>query len=804
MSQPEIENRVNAILEQLTLEEKIELLGGEDSFFTHGITRVGIPKLAMADGSLGVRNFGYSTAMAGGIALASTWNTELAERVGAEIARDARTKGVHFLLAPGVNIYRSPLNGRNFEYFGEDPFLASRMAVSFINGVQKQGVSATVKHFIANNSEFDRHDTDSLIDERTMREIYLPAFEAAVKEAKVGAIMDSYNLVNDIHSTQNSHLNNEIAKKEWGFDGIIMSDWIATYDTKEASMGGLDLEMPSGEFLNKEKLIPLIKEDKISESLIDDKVRRLLRLAVRFGWLDRDQMDLTLPPVNWEGKQTALQSAREGMVLLKNENHLLPLNKNKIQSIAVIGPNAFPAVTGGGGSSLVHPLHKVSFLEGISFFAGDNFKVLSASGIPSFSDLAKSTEFKTLENGNAPGLRVEYFDNLELKGKPFYSRIDPYLDYGKESYLTVPVQTLSSRWSGYFIPKEKGDYEIFVQTMLEPNGFYRLYVDEKLIFDEWTTSKALLQFTTLNLDIKPHKIVLEQKNHYSSESRLKLGIRKVETFVEEKALKIASQVDVVVLTVGFDAYSESEGADRTFRLPPGQDELINKVAEVNKNVIVVMTSGGNVDMNAWIDHIPALIQAWYPGEEGGTALAEILFGKINPSGKLPVTFEKKWEDNPTYDSYYPEKNSKRVLYKEGIFVGYRGYEKNEINPRFPFGFGLSYTSFEYDNLFLKTIGDQVEVSFTIKNTGEYAGDEIAQVYVGEEHSKISRPNKELKGFVKVNLLSGENKTVRVLLNERSFSHYEDKVKKWVINSGTYRISVGSSSQDIKLHHRIER
>ena len=337
-----IDQRVEDLLAQMTLEEKIDLLGGVDGFFIRGVPRLNFPRLKMADGPIGVRNFGPATAMAGGIALAATWNPALAERVGTEIGSDARAKGVHFLLGPGVNIYRAPMNGRNFEYFGEDPFLASRIAVGYIKGVQSQGVSATIKHFMGNNSEFDRHNTDSIIDERTMREIYLPVFEAAVKEAHVGAIMDSYNLTNGAHLTQNGYLNTDVAKKEWGFGGIMMSDWTATYDAVAAANGGLDLEMPSAKFMNRQNLLPAIKDGKVSVATIDEKVKRILRTAIRFGWLDRDQTDISIPRYNQQGRLAALQGARESMVLLKNEGNLLPLDNAKSKSIAVIGPDAYP------------------------------------------------------------------------------------------------------------------------------------------------------------------------------------------------------------------------------------------------------------------------------------------------------------------------------------------------------------------------------------------------------------------------------------------------------------------------------
>src|SRR5436190_7203194 len=350
-SKGDVESRVESLLRQMTLEEKIDLLGGVDGFFTRGVPRLGIPRLKMADGPIGVRNFGPATTMAGGIALAATWNPQLAEQAGTEIARDARAKGVHFLLGPGVNIYRAPMNGRNFEYFGEDPFLASRLAVAYIRGVQSQGVAATIKHFMGNNSEFDRHNTDSIIDERTMHEIYLPTFEAAVKEARVGAIMDSYNLVNGEHASQNHHLLTEIAKQDWGFDGLIMSDWGSTYDGVAASDGGQDLEMPSGEHMNRKTLVPAAEKSAASAAAIDEHLRGMLRTAIRFGWLERDQTDLSVPRFNQRGRQVALEAAREGLVLLKNDGGLLPLDAKKIKSVAVIGPDAYPAVPVGGGSA---------------------------------------------------------------------------------------------------------------------------------------------------------------------------------------------------------------------------------------------------------------------------------------------------------------------------------------------------------------------------------------------------------------------------------------------------------------------
>src|SRR5882672_9337776 len=375
-TQIDIDKRVETLLGKLTLEEKIALLGGMNDFFTQPIPRVGIPSLKMSDGPMGVHDYGPTTAYPAGIALAASWDEDLAKRVGISMGKDARARGVNIILAPGMNIYRSPLNGRNFEYFGEDPFFASRMAVGVIEGIQSQGVIATAKHFVANNMEYGRKDHSSDLDERTLREIYLPAFEASVKEAKVGALMDAYNLVNGTFMTQNGYLNYTIAKKEWGFDGILMSDWEATHDGLTAANNGLDLEMPSAAFMNAHNLLPAIQRGELTMATIDDKVRRILRKSTEFGFYDREQADPKIPLYSREGMEVALEEGRSGIVLLKNDNHLLPLDKKKVKTIAVLGPDAYPAVVGGGGSSLTKPFHSVSYLEGISDYLGKDVRVL--------------------------------------------------------------------------------------------------------------------------------------------------------------------------------------------------------------------------------------------------------------------------------------------------------------------------------------------------------------------------------------------------------------------------------------------
>jgi beta-glucosidase len=798
------QQRITAILEQMSLEEKIDYIGGVNRFYIRAIPRLGIPRFKMADGPLGVRNYGPATAMAAGIALAAAWDAELAERVGVEIARDARARGVHFLLGPGVNIYRAPMNGRNFEYFGEDPFLASSIAVGYIRGVQSQGVCATVKHFIANNSEFDRRKSDAVVDERSLREIYMPAFEAAVRDARVGAIMTSYNLTNGLYMSQNGNLNNAVVKDEWDFDGIIMSDWTSTYDGIAAANGGLDLEMPSGDLMNLKNLAPAVEKGKVSLKTIDDKVRRILNTAVRFGWLDRDQTDSTIPRYSSDGCRVALDAARKSMVLLKNKGGLLPLDRKNIRSLAVIGPNAHPPVPVGGGSARVNPFQAVSFMKGLSDALGEGTDVFYHKGIPDLEEISKATRFYADPSNEVEGMQLELFDNMELAGEP--ARICTQRRVGT-SELIEPFS--SARWTGYFTPPSDGTYDIFVQIPGERIG-YKLYLDDRPILDTWRFSKALVNTCAVFLESAAHKIVLElvRRGEGFAGGKLRLGIAQPASLVDSEAKALAGRSDAVVVAAGFDPETESESCDRTFALPFGQDALIKEIAGINKNLIVVITSGGSVDMRDWLEKVPALIQAWYPGQEGGVAFAEILLGDTNPSGRLPVTFEQRWEDNPSVNSYYPEAGSDRVEYSEGVFVGYRGYEEKNIKPQFPFGYGLSYTTFEYGGLAIEpvlpletaegTSDAAFKISFDIENTGGFSGEEVAQLYVGSTGKGIHRPPKELKGFAKIRLCPGERKRVSIKLNRRSFSYYDTHSKDWKVETGDREIFVGRSSNEIEL------
>jgi beta-glucosidase len=819
----EMENRVEALLARMTFEEKIELLGGYHRFDLRGAPRIGLPRMHTADGPFGVRRESRTTVIPGGIALAATWNTDLAQRLGKEVGRDARARGVHFYLAPGVNIYRAPQSGRNFEYFGEDPYLAARMSSSYIRGVQSQGVAATVKHFFGNNSEFARHTTETIVDERTAREIYLPAFEAAVKDAKVGAVMGAYNPVNGEHMSQNRYYNVELLKSEWGFDGVLMSDWDATYDTAGAANGGLDLEMPSGKFLNVGALKPLIADGTVTQATIDDKVRRILRTAVRFGWLDRPQQDQTIPVDNAQGAAVALQTAREAVVLLKNANGLLPLDRARIRSIAVIGPNGHPGALLGGGSATVAPFRSTSLLDGLGKVLGGDVAVHHSSGVADRERLARSTAFHTSSDGKTPGLNVQEYDNLDLSDPPASTRVDPYIDQRDPPNL-MPFITgegepdldvaalftskpVSTRWTGYFTPAELGTFDVFVQL----GGFarkmgYRLFIDHVLVADRWDIKRAPVETYPLELDATPHKIVLEHRTVAGGLDGLvpnvRLGIVEQGKWTDGEAEALAARVDAVVLAVGFDAESETEDWDRTFQLPPGQDELIGKITAANPNTCVVITSGGATDMTGWIDRVPAILQAWFLGQEGGTAIAEVLAGDVNPSGRLPATFERRWQDNPVHGSYYPPAGSRRVEYSEGVFVGYRGYEQSGVQPLFPFGHGLSYSDFGYSDLSISEVdpspGTLFEVSFTVTNEGERAGSAVPQLYVSDPEAGVPRPPKELKGFAKIELQPGESRRVTLPLDARAFAFYDAEAGKWTAEQGEYEISVGESSARIAL------
>lgn len=801
-----LEDRVKDLVGRMTLEEKIDMLGGFEAFYIRPNERLGIPKIKMADGPLGVRNYGKATAFPAGIAFAASWNKDLTRTYGEMIGKEARSKGVHIMLAPGVNIYRAPMCGRNFEYYGEDPYLAAKMTAAYVTGVQSQGVVATVKHYAANNMEYDRHNVSSDVDERTLREIYLPAFRAAVEEGGVGAVMTSYNLINGIHASQHQHLIREVLKGDWKFDGLVMSDWTSTYDGVAAANAGLDLEMPSGQHMNRDTLHPAIKAGKVSVATIDDKVSRMVRVMFRFGFFDRPQLDSSLPLYNPDSRQVALQAAREGTVLLKNSENLLPLDRTKITSIAVIGPTAHPAVTGAGGSSKVEPFRSVSPLDGIIALAGPNIKVYYAAGVDYDLDMIfRQAQFFNMpfRNEVVRGLKGEYFANAELSGMPAVTRTDRQVrfDWGESSPSPgMPADNFSARWTGKIRADAAGDYEFFVQG---DDGF-RLSVKGQLLIDEWRDQAATLKSAKMRLAAGEEADIRLEYFEHGGSAELSFGWRKVTDAKESEAPRLAARADVAVVCVGFNSNTEGEGFDRSFGLSKDQQDLVKSVSAVNKKTIVVVVAGGNVGIADWVGDVGGLLHAWYPGQEGGTAIGEILFGDVNPSAKLPASFEKKWEDNATFNSYYAKDG--KLQYSEGVFLGYRHFDKKGLEPLYAFGFGLSYTTFEYRNLSItptsRAADPKVIVKFEVANTGVREGAEIAQVYVGEKNPAVPRPVKELKGFEKVWLKPGESKSITVELGTPSFATYDVAKKNWVVKPGQFEVSVGSSSRLIRFSKEV--
>jgi beta-glucosidase len=798
---PAIERRVDRMIAALTLGQKIDLLGGVDSMYVRAAGPAGFPRLKMSDGPVGVRTWGPSTAYAGGIALAAAWDPVLARRMGEAMGDDARARGVHFLLGPGVNIARAPMNGRNFEYFGEDPFLAARLAVGYIEGVQSQGVVATVKHFAANNSEFDRRNVSADIDERTLREIYLPAFESAVKEAQVGAVMNSYNLIDGLHATQSPLLNLQILKREWAFGGILMSDWDATHDTVAAANAGLDLEMPKPTYLNRAALLPAVAAGMVSAATIDDKVRRIFRTAIRFGFLDRPQADPGLPLYSQMARRVALDEARGSMVLLQNRGGLLPLDPAKLRTIAIIGPDAWPAVPGGGGSSQVSPYRATSILTGVGDLVGARVRVLYAGGLPTPEQFFSETAFD--HDGATPPLKMEVFDTPDFTGPANTSRIEHAIDWKAEMWTPKARHPRSVRWSANYTPAKSGSYLFLVGAGGEDQ--YSLYVDGRRIIQQPYREGQAPAFAEIPLAAGRTVAVRLDYLPYSDHIRAGFGIRAAADLVSADARAVAAQADVALVCAGFDPTTEREGFDRTFTLPWGQDDLIAAVTAANPRTIVALTSGGGVDMRRWLAQVPAVIQLWYPGQEGGTALGEILFGERSPEGKLPVTFDRSWEESPVHDSYYPAPHpdgaESHVRYAEGVFYGYRSYTSRGRAPLFPFGFGLSYTTFAFSHLEVRPAVDTtwpLAVSFDVTNTGDRAGAEVAQLYVGDPSAQAPRPVKELKGFAKVRLEPGKTERVTLALDRRAFAYFDAGRHQWRIDRGQFLLYVGESSEDTPL------
>ncbi len=776
----EHKQQAKEIVAKMTLEEKIDFIGGYDAFSIRAIERLGIPEVKMADGPQGVRNNTISTQYSCGIAATATWNRSLVNEFGIGMGRDCKARGVAIILGPGVNIYRSPLCGRNFEYFGEDPYLASETAKQYILGVLSQGVAATIKHFAVNNQEYDRHHVSTDVDERTLHEIYFPTFRKAVTEAGVAAVMDSYNPINGVHASENPYTNIEVLRNLWGFDGILMSDWDSSYSGFGCVTGGLDIEMPSAKCMNRKNLMPLLVNGVISEADIDLKCQHIIQTCLAMGFYDRPMIDVDIALDNPMSAQTALYLAREAVVMLKNDTFgrkpTLPISKG---NILVVGPFA-DSIPMGGGSGEVQPFYKVSTYKGLCDIYGTK-KVKAFTERDLYKDVA--IEYK-----------VDFFLGKEMKGQPVLSRTESRIGWNGKPCAELPANNFSAKYVGKMTPERSGTMRL---TFGGDDG-YRLYFDGRLLGENWGNHSYEEQKIDIEVVAgKTYQLVFEYyQDGGGAKARVDAG------FYDDSDLNnVLEWADHIVFCAGFDMAIEGEGHDRPFELPKDQIDLFHKFTGKGKDVTMVINSGGGLDFSSWSDKANAILMAWYPGQCGGQAVAEILTGKVVPSGKLPITLERRLEDNPTNDFYYPDKSAvhQRVLYGEGIFVGYRGYDRTGVEPLYPFGFGLSYSSFEYSDLKASVIGkNRVKVEFTVTNTGKYDAAEVSQVYVHDVEASVLRPLKELKGYEKVSLKKGESRRVTIELDEDSFSFWDIDSDRFVVEPGMFEILVGGSSASLVL------
>ncbi len=806
--------RIEKLIAELTLEEKVSLLAGEDWWHVNAIDRLGIPTLKVSDGPAGVRGAHISGGPASssfpcGTALGATWDPELTHEVGVALAGELKSKGATVILAPTVNLHRTPLAGRNFECYSEDPFLTARLSAAYIRGVQSQGMATTVKHFVGNDSEFERFTMSSEIPERALRELYLVPFESAV-EAGTLAIMTGYNKVYGTWCGEHAPLIETILRGEWGFDGMVMSDWFGTHSTADAANAGLDLEMPGPSTHRGELLVKAVEAGEVTVDVLNERVRRVLHLNERTGVLDGNAPDPTHEYYDDDPKRINLlrRVARTAIVLLRNEKvkgeRVLPLAAKDLKKVAIIGPLAATASTQGGGSAGVLSPYTVSPLEGLRAALGEEVKIIHSTG----ATLGRSASHFDPGHFQAPdgrqGLKVSYFEGDEPTGTPAH-----------EEVTTRSV----FRWSHQFEPAGKGKRwsahmeTSFTATFDGPHAFsartvdrVRMWVGDSGFIDDWSPGIDDRRTVSSTVDLKAGESVEIRVDYASTMAENVFGslldLRVLEPVPEDligPAVKAAKKADVAIVVVGMDSIWESEGHDRKdMNLPAGQDELIRAVAKANKRTVVVVNAGAPITM-PWRDEVAAIVQLWYLGQEAGNALADVLTGAVDAAGRLPTTFAHRLEDIPAMLNYPGENNE--VLYGEGLFMGYRAFDKTKIEPLFPFGFGLSYTTFDLGKAKASSstvsAGESLTVSVPVTNTGDRDGDCVVQLYVRDVESALVRPEKELKGFARLHVKAGKSKTAKITLDDRSFSYWDPALHDWRNEAGEFELLVGVSAADIR-------
>jgi beta-glucosidase len=812
-----LEDRVEALLAALTLEEKVALMAGSAAFALMGVERLGVPSVRVCDGPTGVRsNEGEAaTVFPVGAAIASTWNPDLTREVAGAIAREALALDNHVVLAPTINIVRTPLWGRNFETYSEDPFLAGALGAAYVEGLQNEGVGASLKHYAANNQEANRMTVDVVVDERTLREIYLAAFETVVRQANPWTVMASYNRLAGAYATENHRLLEEILKGEWGYDGVVVSDWGAVHSTGPAAANGCDLEMPGPARWFGDRLAAAVKAGEVPPARIDDAARRLVRLILRTGALDggeRPKGELR----SKRHREIAARAAEESIVLLKNDGDLLPFDAGAIRRLAVVGPNAAVRRIQGGGSSHVRPGRRTSMLQAIEELLAGRVEVVFAEGgdnepVP---PAARPAMFSPDEGRGSAGLMVDYFAERGFDGAPYQTR--PEREIGKlvstNSMERMGEGLGALRWSGWFWPERDGRHEFSIRAP----GEGRIWLDGEKLIDESTTPvlddwdvgghPAPRRIAARDLIAgRGYPIIVDYVRPVKTEGLaweyVGIGVRQPTGSIEEAA-ELAAAADAAVVVIGAASVSEGEGYDRAdLDLPGNQNALVEAVLAANPNTAIVLVGGAPYAL-PWIDHAPAVLAAWLGGEEGPDATARILFGQAEPSGRLPVTFPRRIEDTPAHP-WYP--GGEQATYGEGLFVGYRHFDRAPEQPMFPFGHGLTYTRFAYSGLAAPEearLGDEVSLSFTLANAGRRPGAETAQLYVRPRGPSVERPVKELKGFAKVALAPGEKRRVTLRLTARDFSYWDPDSNGWKAEPGSYDLLVGGSAADIELQATV--
>ena len=802
-------------LATMTLEEQVSILSGEDFWSLPAIPRLGIGKLRVTDGPNGARGGGSliggvkSAAFPVGICIGASWNVALAQEIGAALAQEVKSKGAHVSLSPTVNIQRSVTNGRNFECYSEDPVLTGKLAVGFIQGLQGEGISATIKHFAGNESEIQRTTMSSQIDERALRETYLAPFEMAVKEGGTWGIMSSYNKVNGTYAAESHWLLTEVLRGDWGYDGLVMSDWFGSRSTAPTVNAGLDLEMPGPTRDRGAKLLAAVEAGEVTAETVAKRAQNVLRLMERVGSLADRRSHEEHAQDRPEHRELIRRAGAEGAVLLKNKGGVLPLSMAGTGKIAVIGPNAKTAQIMGGGSAQLNPHYRVTPWDGVAAALGGKERLAYAPG-------ALNNKFEPMLEGV---FKAEYFTSGDLSGPVVHTgtieNLQAFL-FGAIADGRVDPTAFSLRLTGTFTPKSSGTHRGGVFA----SGPIRLLVDGKLVANAWDNWVPGSTFFEEGCDEvtgemvleagRAHEVVVEFAAKASANlvfSALQAGIgRPLGEEEISEAVALAKQCDTVILCVGRNGEWDTEGADLPhIRLPGMQDALISAVAKANPNAIVVLQTGGAVEM-PWLDEVAAVFQAWYPGQEAGNAIADVLFGKAEPGGRLAQTFPAKWSDNPAHSQdpeVYPGHNGK-VRYEEGLFTGHRHYDKTGIQPLFPIGFGLSYTTFAWSDLRVSMDGDTVTAELDVTNTGPRAGSEVVQVYVEDPSPILPRPRRELKAFEKLHLAPGETKTAKMTLGPRDFACFDADARGWVARAGGFVLQAGASAADIKSSAPVTR